>query len=151
MGIGFSFDLGGPCVLLGGGGRALSLPLMGSPVCVLLLPGPRLPRPPRCTAERITCGLHTCERSARPPSPPPRRCSVFGPCASPPPRAVRAMFCCRLLGHSRPRAVPEHARLLLPQGPRLHHGMQPAGRQRRGQAWLRGEGMREARAGLDEG
>ncbi|XP_032272379.1 rab-like protein 2B isoform X3 [Phoca vitulina] len=29
--------------------------------------------------------------------------------------------CCRLLGHSRPGAVPEHARLLLPQGPRLHH------------------------------
>ncbi|XP_045691031.1 rab-like protein 2B isoform X2 [Phyllostomus hastatus] len=28
---------------------------------------------------------------------------------------------CRLLGHSRPGAVPEHARLLLPQGPRLHH------------------------------
>nr|XP_044611550.1 rab-like protein 2A isoform X5 [Equus asinus] len=34
----------------------------------------------------------------------------------------------RLLGHSRPGAVPEHARLLLPQGPRLHHGRRPAWR-----------------------
>lgn len=28
----------------------------------------------------------------------------------------------RLLGHGRPGTVPEHARLLLPPGPCLHHG-----------------------------
>uniref|UniRef100_A0ABI7XZ36 Uncharacterized protein n=1 Tax=Felis catus TaxID=9685 RepID=A0ABI7XZ36_FELCA len=32
----------------------------------------------------------------------------------------------KLLGHSRPGAVPEHACLLLPQGPRLHHGVRCA-------------------------
>uniref|UniRef100_A0A4W2BLG0 Uncharacterized protein n=2 Tax=Bos TaxID=9903 RepID=A0A4W2BLG0_BOBOX len=30
---------------------------------------------------------------------------------------------CGLLGHSRPRAVPKYACLLLPQGPCLHHGI----------------------------
>ena len=61
MGIGSGFDLGGSCMLLGGGGRVLNLSLVGSPVCVLLPPGPRLPRPS---------------------SPPLQRCSVSGLSAS---------------------------------------------------------------------
>lgn len=64
MGIGSGFDLGGSCILLGGGGRALNLSLVGSPACVLLPPGPRLPRPS---------------------SPLLQRCSVSGLSASPPP------------------------------------------------------------------
>lgn len=39
-----------------------------------------------------------------------------------PSRHVELYFYCRLLGHSRPGAVPEHACLLLSQGPRLYHG-----------------------------
>lgn len=40
----------------------------------------------------------------------------------PAPSGSQLCSCCRLLGHSRPGAVPEYARLLLPQGARLHHG-----------------------------
>lgn len=60
-----------------------------------------------------------------------QRCSASGAlCPSSPIRQSELCSHCRLLGHSRPRAVPEHARLLLPQGPRLHHGMKPTGGQR---------------------
>jgi hypothetical protein len=47
---------------------------------------------------------------------------------SSPIRKSELCSCCRLLGYSRPGTVPEHARLLLPQGPCLHHGTRPAGR-----------------------
>ena len=121
MGIGSGFDLGGSCMLLGGGGRVLNLFPRG--VSCLRSPSSWPPSPSAvlpAAAEML---------------------SVWAFCLSAPVGQSELCSCCRLLGHSRPRAVPEHACLLLPQGPRLHHGMKPAGRQRLHRSGLRGEGM----------
>ena len=121
MGIGSGFDLGGSCMLLGGGGRVLNLFPRG--VSCLRSPSSWPPSPSAvlpAAAEML---------------------SVWAFCLSALVGQSELCSCCRLLGHSRPRAVPEHACLLLPQGPRLHHGMKPAGRQRLRRSGLRGEGM----------
>lgn len=149
-----SFDRGGPCILWVGGRGAPIFSLLGLPICILHPPGlcllspthihtgvhrPLLAQPGSWVLRTRTgklCGVCVPRASAQTPA---WRCQGLCP---PAPSGSQLCSCCRLLGHSRPGAIPEYARLLLPQGARLHHGMRPFGRWAGPWAiWPEGEGQ----------